>query len=85
MLLALATCGLLVARRAGRGEVVTVGGTTVGLSPRVGAIHAGPARRQRDCAAKTFENPEGNPVLHGTATYAIYWDPTTTTTATGST
>jgi PKD domain len=49
-------------------EVVTVGPIKVGLSPRVGA--------GTTPASSTYANPEGNPVLHGEGTYAIYWDPT---------
>jgi PKD domain len=48
--------------------VTTVGPTTVGLQPRVGAYTGG--------EQKSYANPGGNPVLHGTGVYAIYWDPT---------
>jgi hypothetical protein len=50
--------------------VTTVEGTTVGVQPRISNAYQ--AGRQ----PKTFSNPSGNPVLHGTNVYAVYWDPT---------
>jgi hypothetical protein len=58
-------------------EVATGSGTTaVGLQPRNAASFLDGE------SGSDFENPSGNPVLHGTQasggieTYAIYWDPT---------
>jgi hypothetical protein len=59
---------LIVAATAGA-VVTSVGPVTVGLEPRVGA-YAKPAEPEK------YANAEGNPVLHGTNTFAIYWDPT---------
>jgi len=54
--------------------VTTVAGTTVGLQPRIatGYNFAG----EPGANPKTYANPSGNPVLHGTNVYAVYWDPT---------
>ncbi len=63
--------------------VEKVGSTSVGLQPRVlGTIQAGPFLREEnegstyDMLPETFENPLGNPVLHGSNVFLIYWDPT---------
>ncbi|MGC2374757.1 MAG: PKD domain-containing protein [Solirubrobacteraceae bacterium] len=51
--------------------VTTVGPTKVGLQPREAeSVFEGTP------TAASFDNPEGNPVLHKNETYAIYWDPT---------
>jgi hypothetical protein len=42
---------------------------TVGVAPRYSANY----RAGR--APESYENPSGNPVLHGTGIYAVYWDP----------
>jgi hypothetical protein len=68
-LAALAAALLVTASPAGA-VVTTVGPVTVGVQPRASTIY--PAARK----PKTYANPAGNPVLHGTGTYAIYWDPT---------
>ena len=49
------------------------GPRTVGRRSRV--VERRPTSKANE-AAETFANPSGNPVLHGTNTYAIYWDPT---------
>lgn len=51
--------------------VTTVGSTKIGLQPREtqSVFDAMPT-------AESFNNPEGNLVLHKNETYAIYWDPT---------
>jgi hypothetical protein len=57
------------------GAVVSevVAGTTVGFQP-----HSAPSTPFLALGGEpaNFGNPSGNPVLHGSATYAIYWDPT---------
>jgi len=55
------------------GAVVTeVGASTVGAQPREAEqVFGGKA-----ATAESFNNPTGNPVLHATKTYSIYWDPT---------
>jgi hypothetical protein len=51
--------------------VTTVGPTKVGLQTREAeSIFEGTP------TVASFDNPEGNPVLHKNETYAIYWDPT---------
>ncbi len=50
--------------------MTTVGSTKVGLQPREAAsVFEGMP------TVESFNNPEGNPVLHKNETYAIYWDP----------
>ncbi len=75
LLIALGVCVALLAAVAApvHAVVTTVGSTTVGVQPRFSSTYnpfAGEAE------PKTYANPNGNPVLHGTSTYAIYWDPT---------
>ena len=60
---------LLTAAPAGA-VVTTLGPTTVGLAPRISNAYVNGAE------PLTYANPAGNPVLHGTGVYAIYWDPT---------
>ncbi len=68
ILLVLVAIGAALVFAAGAGaEVVTVGGSTVGVARRAGAT--GPT------AAKTFTNPEGNPVVHNEKVFVVYWDP----------
>jgi len=50
--------------------VTVVGSTTAGVQPRNGTFWL-----DGGLGAK-YENASGNPVLHGTVTYAVYWDPT---------
>jgi PKD domain len=50
--------------------VTTVGEITAGVQPRIGSQYVNGE------SPKTYANPNGNPVLHSTHTYAIYWDPT---------
>ncbi len=64
------TAALLVAAVPAGAVVTTVGPVTVGVQPRASAVY--PAAEK----PKTYANPAGNPVLHGTGVYAIYWDPT---------
>jgi hypothetical protein len=60
----------LVAAPAGA-VVTTVGSTKVGLQPREAkSVFEGTP------TIESFNNPEGNLVLHKNETYAIYWDPT---------
>ncbi|HUH80987.1 MAG TPA: PKD domain-containing protein [Solirubrobacteraceae bacterium] len=63
--------------------VATVGSTTVGVQPPVvGTIEDGPFLRvgngkpTLDAMPETFEDPGGNPVVHTSNVYLIYWDPT---------
>ncbi len=48
-----------------------VGSTTVGLAPRGGDTYL-----KSKPEPTTFANAAGNPVLHGTRAYVIFWDPT---------
>ncbi|MGN6371665.1 MAG: PKD domain-containing protein [Solirubrobacteraceae bacterium] len=43
--------------------------TTIGLQPRSTVMFA------PEAPYWTFDNPEGHPVMHSSAVYAIYWDP----------
>jgi hypothetical protein len=54
------------------GAVVSepVAGTKVGLQKHSSLL------LEASDEPKNFGNPSGNPVLHGSVTYAIYWDPT---------
>jgi len=65
----IAVVALLLAAAPAGAIVTTVGTATAGVQPRSGAY---PSAGEE----KTFANPGGNPVLHGTGVYAIYWDPT---------
>ena len=63
------------------GAVVTeVGSTGVGLQPRDTNLTEGQFSQQLGEVvfnpAESFDNAAGNPVLHSTNTYAVYWDPT---------
>ncbi len=60
---------LLTAAPAGA-VVTSVGPVTVGLQPRASSVYPEASK------PKTYANPAGNPVLHGTGAYAIFWDPT---------
>jgi hypothetical protein len=52
--------------------VVKVGSAEVGAQPRnVESVHDG-----NGTLGASFANDAGNPVLHGSATYSIFWDPT---------
>jgi hypothetical protein len=62
--------GALTLATSAEAVVTTVEGTTVGVQPRISNAYR--AGRQ----PATFSNPSGNPVLHGTNVYAVYWDPT---------
>jgi hypothetical protein len=59
-----------------------VAGAHVGLQPRSGeSVIDGTLTENvsnqwsSNPLPQSFENPTGNPVLHGTNTYAVYWDP----------
>ena len=58
--------------------VEEVSGTEVGLQPRVFAeIEDGPfGNSGYNPFPETFENANGNPVVHGSDVYLVYWDPT---------
>jgi hypothetical protein len=47
------------------------GNTVVGLQPR----NSTSVTDGRGPAATSFANPAGNPVVHGSQTFAVYWDP----------
>jgi hypothetical protein len=69
--LGLALLFALALAAAPAGAVVReVGGSRVGVQPRVGETYMN--GRQ----PASYANPEGHPVLHGENTFAIYWDPT---------
>jgi hypothetical protein len=69
---------------ASAGAVVkTVSATTVGLQPRVesSVLDGLQGLNEKNelfsvTTPESFGNPAGNPVLHGTDVYVIYWDPT---------
>jgi hypothetical protein len=67
---ALTALTMLIAAPASAVVTTGVGPIKVGLAPRASTFIL-----DGGLGAK-FENPEGNPVLHGTNTYAVYWDPT---------
>ncbi len=67
LLVLLALCATLAFAAAATAEVVTVDGSTVGVARRSGATGK--------TSAKTFANPEGNPVLHNEKVFVVYWDP----------
>jgi hypothetical protein len=70
--LALAACVaavLLILAPSASALVTTVGSTTVGVAPPINESYIDGGN------PKTYANPSGNPVLHGTGVYAIYWDP----------
>jgi hypothetical protein len=52
--------------------VQTIESKTVGLQPRNGSSFI----EGNGALGANFDNANGNPVLHSTNTYAIYWDPT---------
>ena len=49
--------------------VETVGPVTAGVQPPIEAY-------AEKSEPKSYANAAGNPVLHGTSTFAVYWDPT---------
>ncbi len=79
-------CLLALVFTAPAAAVVTeVGGTSVGLEPRMGntiveegRFEVTPGKGETEIeGAQTFSNANGNAVLHGTNVYPIYWDPKT--------
>jgi hypothetical protein len=50
--------------------VETIGPVTAGVQPPISLNYV------EGAAPASYSNPAGNPVLHSTNTYAIYWDPT---------
>ena len=73
------TCVVSLWSAAPAGAIVEkVGATEVGLQPRVlGEIQDGPFGSSGFTELpETFENPVGNPVVHGSNVYFVYWDPT---------
>jgi hypothetical protein len=62
--------GALTLAASAEAVVTTVEGTTVGVAPRISDAYL------EGGSPKTYANPNGNPVLHGTNVYAVYWDPT---------
>jgi len=65
--------------------VTTVGGATVGLQPRdsqtvLDGLSGKLATNEvfTIFQGESFSNGAGNPVLHGSNAYAVYWDPTDT-------
>ena len=75
------TIGLLLVAPAGA-VVSTVGSTTVGLQPPNeetfldGSLEGNALNEIEEITQPVFANKSGNPVLHGSAAYLIYWDPT---------
>ena len=68
----LVSAAAMAATAASAGALVVsgVGSVTVGAAPRYSAAY------EAGGAPKTFANLSGNPVLHGTKEYAVFWDPT---------
>ena len=63
--------------------VTTVGGTTVGLQPNNEEFFLDATLKvnltneaEPEPQPETFANATGNPVVHGSNIYAVYWDPT---------
>jgi hypothetical protein len=69
---ALLSAALLAGASPAGAVVTTVGSTSVGLQPRNSETYA----EANLPTTASFNNPEGNLVLHKNETYAIYWDPT---------
>jgi len=67
---AVAAAAVLITAAPAGAVVTTVGPITVGVQPRSSTAYTEAAR------PATYANPSGDPVLHGTGVYAIYWDPT---------
>jgi PKD domain len=85
LILALGITTVLLAATAAPAQavVVSVGAATTGVQPRVSWAYVSktgnPLRFEftgKPGNPGTYSNPAGNPVLHGTNTYAVYWDPT---------
>lgn len=53
-------------------KVVEAEEVQIGMTPRI----SGEEIFQPSGSSLSFANPEGHPVMHSSATYAIYWDPT---------
>lgn len=70
LVLALTLLGALIGAASAQALVTKVGSTPVGLQPRTNVPYL------EALFPAEYSNPEGNPVLHGEGTYAIYWDPT---------
>jgi hypothetical protein len=68
--LALAVIALGAFASSAGAVVSNVGGTTVGVQPRIGTEYI------KNLSPTTYANNSGHPVLHGQGTFAIYWDPT---------
>jgi hypothetical protein len=64
-----AAVALLLAAAPAGAVVTTVEGMTVGVAPRVSNSYLLGGN------PRTYANPSGNPVLHGTGVYPIFWDP----------
>ena len=82
VLTAVLACFAFAATRAGA-VVVTVGGTKVGLQQSNqeflldGTLKENALNEfEEEPEATTFANSTGNPVVHGSNVYAVYWDPT---------
>jgi hypothetical protein len=83
---ALAACAVsafAVATAPAQAVVANVSGTSVGLQPRHadklfdGTLEENELEEVNEYPApEKFANPSGNPVVHGSAIYVIYWDPT---------
>jgi hypothetical protein len=60
---------LLLAAAPAGAVVTTVNGMTVGVAPRLSNSYI------QGGNPSTYANPSGDPVLHGTGVYPIFWDP----------
>ncbi len=72
-LAAIVSAALMFAAAPAGAVVTTVDGMTVGVAPPISDSYS--PFPGGVGTPKTYANPEGNPVLHGTGVYAIYWDP----------
>lgn len=63
---------LMIAGAPAGAVVTTVGSSTVGAQPRNDVTVLG----GNGALGDSFDNVSGNPVVHASNTYAIYWDPT---------
>ena len=72
VLMAASAIALLIAAAPASAIVTEIASNTVGVQPRNGETLGTPFS-----TPETFDNFNGNPVMHANSTFAIYWDPTT--------
>jgi hypothetical protein len=69
--LAVMIAALTLGAQGAAAKVIEAEGVQIGVTPHISEEIFQPAG-----SSLSFENPEGHPVMHSSATYAIYWDPT---------